>query len=99
MILEEWPIICGYNTKEYPRYPTLKLKLEVLHYCFELEEDVQSVLNEMEYSTVSIYAWWKRYIGEGMAGLKRPSKERARGSLKEGIPVSFMEFEELKAKM
>lgn len=99
MLPEEWSTFRGYNTKEHPRHPPLHLKLEALHRCFELGEDVQSVSNEIGYSTASIYTWRKRYLQKGAAELMRPSKESARGSLKEGTPASFMELEELKAKM
>ena len=39
----------GYNTMEHPRHPLLNLKLEILHRCFELGEDVQLVANEIGY--------------------------------------------------
>ena len=96
---EEWSTFRGYNTKEHPRHPSLNLKLEALHRCFELGEDVQSVSNEIGYSTASIYTWRKKYIQKGTAGLMRSSKERSRGSLQEGVPASFKEVEELKSKM
>lgn len=99
MLPEDRSTFRGYNTKEHPRHPPLNLKLEVLHRCFELGEDVQLVSNEVGYSTASIYIWRKKYIQKGVAGLMRSSKERERGTLKEGTPASFKEIEELKSKM
>lgn len=45
----------GYNTEDHPRHPPLEQKLQILHRCFEMGEDVQSVSNEVGYSTASIY--------------------------------------------
>lgn len=67
----------GYNTPEHPSPPPLELKLEVLHRCFELGEDVQSVSNEVGYSTASIYAWRRKYIQKGASALMNPPNERA----------------------
>ena len=55
MLPEDKSTFRGYNSKDHPRHPSLKLKLEALHHCFELGEDVQSVANEIGYSTASIY--------------------------------------------
>ena len=52
----------GVNTPEHPRHPTLELKLKALHRCFELGENVQSVSDEIGYSTASIYQWRRTYI-------------------------------------
>ncbi len=66
----------GFNTPEHPRHPTLELKLNALHRCFELGKNVQSVSDEIGYSTASIYQWRKMYIQEGRAALMKPSNER-----------------------
>lgn len=39
-----------------------ELKLEILHRCFELSEDVKSVAHEVGYSRASIYAWRRKYL-------------------------------------
>ena len=57
-----------FNTPEQPRHPPLELKLEVLPRCFELGEDVQSVSDDIGYSTASIYQWRRKYIQEGCVG-------------------------------
>ena len=89
----------GYNTADHPRHPPLELKLEVLHRCFELGEDVQSVSMETGYSTASIYTWRKKYILKGSAALMNSPKEHNRGTLPEGKSSSSAEINELKAQL
>ena len=89
----------GYNTSEHPRHPPLELKLEALHRCFELGEDVQSVSNEIGYSTASIYTWRKKYILKGATALMNSSNEHDRGKLSEGKPASSAEIDKLKAQL
>lgn len=62
-------------------------------------EDVQSLSNEVGYSTASIYAWQRKYIRKGAAALMNPSNERGRGKLIEGKAASSQELGELKAKI
>lgn len=99
MLPEEKCTFRGYNTPEHPRHPPLELKLEVLHRCFEQGEDVQSVSNEVGYSTASIYAWRRKYIQKGASALMNPPKERSRGKLTGGKPASSRELDELNAKI
>lgn len=89
----------GYNTPEHPRHPPLELKLEVLHRCFEMGEDVQSVSDEIGYSKASIYTWRKKYIQKGAVALMNPSDGRPRGKLTEGNSASSKELDELKAQI
>lgn len=89
----------GYNTEDHPRHPPLELKLEILYRCLELGEDVQSVSNEVGYSTASIYTWRRKYIQKGAAALMNPPNERARGKLTEGKAASSEELGELKARI
>ena len=96
---EEKSTFRGYNTKEHPRHPPLEQKLQILHRCFEMGEDVQSVSNEVGYSTASIYTWRRKYIQKGAAALMNPSKERGRGKLTEGKAFDSRELDELKAKL
>ena len=84
----------GVNTPEHPRHPPLELKLKALHRCFELGEDVQSVSDEIGYSTASIYHWRRKYILEGRAALMSSSKERERGPLKEGTPAAMRRLQD-----
>ena len=89
----------GYNTPEHPRHPPLSLKLEALHRCFELGEDVQSVSKEIGYSTASIYSWRKKYISKGSIALMNSPKEHKRGILSEGQYAASPEIDELKAQL
>ena len=99
MLPEDKSTFRGYNSKDHPRHSSLKLKLEALHRCFELGEDVQSVANEIGYSTASIYTWRKKYIRKGAAALMNRSDERPRGDLTEGAPASTKELEQLKEQI
>jgi putative transposase len=87
----------GVNTPEHPRHPPLELKLNALHRCFELGENVQSVSDEIGYSTASIYQWRRKCIQKGRAALMKPSSERERGPLKEGTQDANEEISQLKA--
>lgn len=89
----------GYNTEDHPRHPPLEQKLQILHRCFEMGEDVQSVSNEVGYSTASIYAWRRKYLQKGAAALMNSSNERRRGKLAAGEPAPSKELDELKAKV
>ena len=40
----------GENTPDHPRHPSVEVKLQVLHRCFEHGEDVKSVSEEIGYS-------------------------------------------------
>lgn len=86
------------NTPDHPIHPSLKLKLETIHRCFELGENVQLVSEEIGYSRTSIYTWRKKYILKGAAGLMNTSDD-PRGKLSEGEPVSLKEVEQLKAQL
>ena len=89
----------GDNTEDHPRHPPLEQKLQILHRCFEMGEDVQSVSNEVGYSTASIYAWRRKYLQKGAAVLMNSFNERRRGKLTAGEPAPSRELDELKAKV
>ena len=71
----------GINTAGHPRHPSAELKLSAIKACFEEGNDVQLISAKIGYSRTSIYAWRKRYLKEGMAGLMN-TKDRKRGKLK-----------------
>lgn len=50
------------NFPEHPRNPSLEVKLDALHRCFELCEDIQYVSEDIGYSRVSIYTWRRKYL-------------------------------------
>jgi len=88
----------GRNTPEHPRHPTVEIKLEALHRCFELGEDVKSVADEIGYSRASIYVWRRKYLRKGMIALMNP-KDDPRGELKPGNSSSSEEINQLKAQL
>lgn len=60
---------------------------------------VQSVSNEVGYSTASIYTWQRKYIQKGAATLTNPPNERGREKLIEGKVASSQEIGALNAKI
>ena len=50
------------NTVEHPLHPSMETKLNILHRCFELGENVQLVSEETGYSRTAIYTWRRRYM-------------------------------------
>lgn len=88
----------GINTPNHPRHPSVELKLEVLHRCFELGEDVESVSDEIGYSRTSIYAWRRRYLQKGTIALMNLADD-PRGDLVPGAPASSEEMSQLKAQI
>ena len=88
----------GENTATHPRHPPVNLKLEVLHRCFELGEDVKSVSDEIGYSRASIYQWRRKYLQKGMTALMNPTDD-PRGKLVSGTASSSEEINELKSQV
>lgn len=86
------------NTVEHPRNPSVQIKIDAIHRCFELGESVKSVSEDIGYSRASIYAWRKRYLQKGMAALMN-EKNISPHPLKEGSSSANPEVEELKAQM
>lgn len=54
----------GVNTAEYPRHPSVNLKISAIRACFEEGNDVQLISAQIGYSRASIYAWHRRYLKE-----------------------------------
>jgi transposase-like protein len=88
----------GENTPAHPRHPPVSLKLEVLHRCFELGEDVKSVSDEIGYSRASIYTWRRKYLRKGMTALMNPEDDPL-GNLVPGIASFSEEINKLKSEM
>lgn len=87
------------NTAGHPRNPSLEVKMDALHRCFELGESIKSVSEEIGYTRVSIYAWRKKYLRGGTAALKN-DKNIPPDTLKEGnTPAPANEIEQLHAQM
>jgi putative transposase len=79
-------------------HPSYEIKLDAIHRCFELGENVQLVAEEIGYSRVSIYQWRKKYIQEGAQSLMN-TKDKPRGKLPKGKPPSTAEIKTLKKKV
>lgn len=87
------------NTAGHPRDPSLEVKMDALHRCFELGESIRSVSEEIGYTRASIYAWRKKYLRGGIAALKN-DKNIPPDTLKEGnTPAPANEIEQLHAQM
>jgi putative transposase len=89
----------GVNTPEHPRHPSYELKMEIIHRCFELGEDVKLVSEQTGYSRASIYTWRRKYIQEGRVALMN-HRDLTRGKLKEGTTEETnKEIETLKTQI
>lgn len=90
------------NPPEHPRNPPLEVKLNAIHRCYELGENIKYVSEDIGYSRASIYQWRKRYLKEGRVGLMN-NKNIKPGQLKEGNTsnnsYSSDEIEQLKSQM
>lgn len=87
------------NTAEHPRHPSVEIKLNALHRCFELGEDIKLVSEDIGYSRASIYKWRKKYLRKGTTALMNERDIRP-GKLEEGHENSdIKDIEMLKAKM
>ena len=95
-----YPIID--NSPEHPRNPPLEVKLDAIHRCHELGENIKYVSEDIGYSRASIYQWRKRYLKEGTLGLMN-NKNITPGKLIEGATIntdySSDEIKQLKSQM
>ena len=78
---KEYPVID--NPPDHPRNPPLEVKLDAIHRCYELGENIKYVSEDIGYSRASIYQWRKRYLKEGTLGLMN-HKNITPGTLVEG---------------
>ena len=88
----------GENTPDHPRHPSVEVKLQVLHRCFEHGEDVKSVSEEIGYSRASIYNWRRKYLQRGLVALMNPSDD-PREELVPGTFSATEDIAELKAQV
>ena len=97
---EEYPVIN--NPPDHPRNPPLEVKLDAIHRCYELGENIKYVSEDIGYSRASIYQWRKRYLKEGTLGLMN-HKNITPGTLVEGsvssTDISSDEINQLKAQI
>lgn len=78
---KKYPVIN--NPPDHPRNPPLEVKLDAIHRCYELGENIKYVSENIGYSRASIYQWRKRYLKEGTLGLMN-HKNITPGTLVEG---------------
>lgn len=57
------------------------MKLNILHRCFEIGEDIKSVSEDTGYSRASIYSWRRKYLNGGAGALMSQKKHLPRGEL------------------
>ena len=97
---KEYPVID--NPPDHPRNPPLEVKLDAIHRCYELGENIKYVSEDIGYSRASIYQWRKRYLKEGTLGLMN-HKNITPGTLVEGsvssTVISSDEINQLKAQI
>ena len=63
------------------RHPSLEIKLEILHRCFEDGDDIKLISEEYGYSRQSIYSWRNKYLSRGAAAIMNKKKDLPRGTL------------------
>ena len=83
------------NSPVHPLHPSYEVKMNTIHRCFTLGDNVQLVAEEIGYSRASIYTWRKKFIREGVHGLMNPN-DKPRGKVPEGEPSSTEEIKKLK---
>ena len=97
---KEYPVIN--NPPDHPRNPPLEVKLDAIHRCYELGENIKYVSEDIGYSRASIYQWRKRYLKEGTLGLMN-HKNITPGTLVEGsvssTDISSDEINQLKTQI
>ena len=69
------------DSSGHRRHPSLEIKLEILHRCFEEGEEIKSISEEYGYSRESIYSWRKKYLSGGAAAIMNKKKDLPRGTL------------------
>ena len=88
------------NTAELTRNPSVDIKMDAIHRCFELGESVKSVSEDIGYSRASIYQWHKRYLRGGAIALMN-NKNISPGQLKKGMetPSSDQDIRQLQEQV
>lgn len=74
------------NTVEHPRNPSIEVKMDAIHRCFELEESIKSVSEDTGYTRTSIYNWRKKYLHGGITALMNDKNMKPNPPTKGSIP-------------
>lgn len=87
------------NTAEHPRNPSIEVKIDAIHRCFELGESIKSVSEDIGYTRASIYSWRKKYLQGGVTALMN-DKNIKPNTLTEGsvAPASVPDLAQLQAQ-
>lgn len=88
------------NTPDHPRNPSIEVKIQAIHRCFEEGESIKSVAEEIGYTRSSIYTWRRRYARGGLTALMN-EKNIVLGSVSDsnGDKKASPTVEELQAQM
>ena len=88
------------NTAEHPRNPSVEVKMNAIHRCFELGESIKSVSEDIGYTRASIYSWRKKYLHGGITALMN-DKNIKPNTLTEGLPptASVPDLAQLQAQI
>ncbi|MCB6992371.1 transposase [bacterium 210820-DFI.6.37] len=88
------------NTAEHPRNPSIEVKIDAIHRCFELGESIKSVSEDIGYTRASIYNWRKKYLQGGVTALMN-DKNIKPNTLTEGsvAPTSVPDLAQLQAQV
>ena len=88
------------NTAEHPRNPSIEVKIDAIHRCFELRESINSVSEDIGYTRASIYNWCKKYLQGGVTALMN-DKNIKPNTLAEGsvAPASVPDLAQLQAQV
>ncbi|MEY8357210.1 hypothetical protein AALB39_28245 [Lachnospiraceae bacterium 54-53] len=54
---------------EQSRHQSVEIKMNALHRCFKLGEDVEYVSRDIGYNRAGIYTWRRKYLKKGMLAL------------------------------
>lgn len=88
------------DSPTHRRHPSLEVKLDILHRCFEVGEDIKSVSEDTGYARSSIYTWRRKYLNGGAGALVSKKKHLPRGELIANESTTIdAEQEELMAKI
>lgn len=91
--------LCNINTRNHPRTPSLEVKMNAIHRCFELGESIKLVSESIGYTRASIYTWRKRYLQGGTTALMN-DKNIKPGTLTEGAAsLSTPDIQQIQAQM
>lgn len=88
----------GIHTARHPRNPSIEVKMNAIHRCFELGESIKSVSEDIGYTRASIYSWRKKYLQGGTVALMN-DKNIKPDTLVEGTAAPTSDLLQLQAQI